>query len=143
MRVFDCRIKPPPRELDGKWLAQGTGVPGAALRGVHLLLPGYGDSGPTLELFTYSETLSHETAAPNRRGYGHIAFSVDDVSATAASVLENGGTLLGKITEKHLPSVGLLTFVYVRDPEGNIIELQHWAQEPEKNPATTDPAEPL
>ena len=33
----------------------------------------------------------------------------------------------GEIVEKNVPVAGLLTFTYVRDPEGNIIELQNWS----------------
>jgi hypothetical protein len=28
-----------------------------------------------------------------------------------------------------IPGAGRVTFVYLTDPEGNIIELQHWAEE--------------
>lgn len=42
-------------------------------------------------------------------------------------VLENGGKALGEITNKEVPGVGLLTFVYMSDPEDNIIELQNWS----------------
>jgi hypothetical protein len=38
---------PPERELHGHWLEEGTGVPGARLRGQHLRLPGYAGGGPT------------------------------------------------------------------------------------------------
>ena len=41
-------------------------------------------------------------------------------------VLEHGGRHVGDITSSEVPGVGLLTFVYLADPEGNIIELQAW-----------------
>ena len=41
--VFTCRIVPPVRDQSGDWLSRGTGVPNAALKGAHLLLPGHGD----------------------------------------------------------------------------------------------------
>ena len=53
-RVFGCVPVPPVRDLEGDALERGTGVPGARLQGVHLRLPGCGDAGPTLEIFTYS-----------------------------------------------------------------------------------------
>jgi predicted enzyme related to lactoylglutathione lyase len=49
--VFGCIPIPPERNLRGTWLDEGTGIQGAHLRGAHLLLPGYGDDGPTLEIF--------------------------------------------------------------------------------------------
>jgi len=49
--VFGCVPVPPERDLSGVDYERGTGVAGAHARGVHLLLPGYGSDGPTLELF--------------------------------------------------------------------------------------------
>ena len=56
INVFGCTIKPPERKLSGDWLDQATGLSKAELEGVHLLLPGHGDSGPTLEIFSYKDT---------------------------------------------------------------------------------------
>jgi len=56
----------------------------------------------------------------------HIAFEVDDVQESAEKVKNHGGSLLGKITEKQIKGVGVISFIYARDPEGNIIELQSW-----------------
>ena len=53
-RVFGCVPVPPERDLSGPIMEAGTGLPGAHLRGMHLRLPGYGDAGPTLEIFNYS-----------------------------------------------------------------------------------------
>jgi len=125
-QVFGCSLRPPERRLSGTWLETGTGVPGAALEGVHLLLPGHGDGGPTLEIFTYSRTLDAGIVPANRRGLGHLAFEVEDVARTAQSLLEHGGSLDGQITERHVEGAGTITFVYARDPEGNVIELQSW-----------------
>ena len=105
----------------GQWLA---------LEGVHLLLPGHGDSGPTLEIYTYTETLDAEPGEPNRRGISHLAFEVDDVEEMVRSLEDRGGSLMGEVSQGHVEGVGLLTFVYARDPEGNIIELQSWRREP-------------
>jgi hypothetical protein len=40
--------------------------------------------------------------------------------------LSNGAELLGEVIEKKIENVGILTLVYFRDPEGNIIEIQSW-----------------
>ena len=56
----------------------------------------------------------------------HLAFDVDDVANATADVLKHGGSKLGEITSSEVEGVGLLTFVYLTDPEGNIIELQSW-----------------
>ena len=62
----------------------------------------------------------------NCTGFTHIAFEVDDVEQTLHAALKNGGNLLGKISEKMVADVGMLTFVYFRDPEGNIVEVHSW-----------------
>lgn len=125
--VFDCQPVPPERDLSGEWLAQGTGVKGAALQGMHLRLPGYGGDGPTLEIFQYSQMEERPPAAANRKGLGHLAFLVDDVGATRQAVLAHGGQDLGQITRTQVPGVGELTLIYMTDPEGNILEIQHWS----------------
>lgn len=128
IRVFDCKIKPPERKLSGAWLDQATGLQGAILEGVHLLLPGYDDNGPTLEIFTYKNMHDCDAMMANHTGINHIAFEVHDVDHTLDKALKNGGQLLGKVTEKSVNGVGDLKFVYFRDPEGNIVEIQSWNQ---------------
>lgn len=124
--VFDCTFVPPERDQSGQWLEDGTGVKGARLRGVHLRLPGFGDAGPTLELFSYSQMEEKGEAVANRKGLGHIAFAVDDVESTIKKVLANDGSMLGKVVSREIPGAGRITFAYVTDPEGNIIEVQRW-----------------
>lgn len=125
-RVFGCTPLPPERDLSGVWLEVASGVPGARLRGVHLRLPGYGNGGPTLELFHYDPQLDGMPAAPNRPGFGHIAFAVADVEVALQKIIQAGGGQLGEIVTVCVPDAGMITFVYATDPEGNIIELQHW-----------------
>ena len=55
--VLGCVPVPPERDLSGPDMDAGTGIPGAHLRGMHLRLPGRGDDGPTLEIFTYNVLL--------------------------------------------------------------------------------------
>lgn len=126
IKVLHCTVKPPPRKLSGAWLDQATGLSQAELEGVHLLLPGHGDNGPTLEIFTYKELQVLEPAMANTTGFAHIAFEVDDVEQTLNLALQKGGKLLGQITEKMIEGIGYLKLVYFRDPEGNIVEIQSW-----------------
>ena len=126
--VFNCSIKPPERNLSGQWLNNATGLTNAKLSGVHLLLPGYDDNGPILEIFTYEDT--HETTPimANFVGFTHIAFEVNDVEQIFNLAMSNGGKVLGRITEKVVENIGVLKFVYFRDPEDNIVEIQSWAK---------------
>jgi len=121
--VFGCVPVPPERDLDGEWLARGTGIEGAALKGVHLRFPG---SSATLEVFEYADAIDRPAARPHERGWGHVAFAVEDVAASLAEVLSHGGERLGEIVSREIPGAGTVTFVYARDPEGNVIELQRW-----------------
>jgi catechol 2,3-dioxygenase-like lactoylglutathione lyase family enzyme len=127
-RVFGCMPVPPERDLSGQWLDDGTGVPGAHIRGIHLRLPGDGDgSGPTLEILQYDHELERAVTAPNRPGWGHIAFSVEDVAVACEAVIAAGGGVVGRMVSVEIPGAGPITFAYVTDPEGNIIELQRWS----------------
>lgn len=126
IKIFDCKVKPPERDMAGEWLDSATGLENAQLQGVHLLLPGYGENGPTLEIFSYKKMIHTEKIMANHTGFTHIAFEVDDVDSIFTKALENGGTTLGKVIKKEVQGVGMLKFVYLRDPEGNIIEIQSW-----------------
>jgi catechol 2,3-dioxygenase-like lactoylglutathione lyase family enzyme len=63
----------------------------------------------------------------HRPGYAHIAFQVADVAAARDEVLAAGGKEYGQLVSVPVPGAGVVTFVYVTDPEGNIIELQSWS----------------
>ena len=125
-QVFGCIPVPPERDLSGEWLDDAVNIPGAHIRGMHLRLPGYGDDGPTLEIFQYSSEMEHVAPAVNRPGFGHIAFAVDDVEAARDAVLAAGGGDLGKVIHREIPGAGNIIFVYLTDLEGNILELQKW-----------------
>lgn len=124
--VFGCRFVPPERDQGGLLLEDGTGVKGAHLRGVHLRLPGHGEDGPTLEIYSYTSMLEKPPAAANRKGYSHLAFAVDDVTAMVAHVVERGGRAVGEVVSHDVPGAGRITYAYVADPEDNIIEVQRW-----------------
>jgi predicted enzyme related to lactoylglutathione lyase len=123
--VFGCVDVPPARDFAACDVEAGTGVPGAALRGMHLRLPGCGPEGPTLEIFNYSQIEDRLAPAANRPGFAHIAFAVASVADARAEVLAAGGRAIGDIVTV-TTSRGRVTWCYVTDPEGNIVELQTW-----------------
>jgi catechol 2,3-dioxygenase-like lactoylglutathione lyase family enzyme len=123
--VFGCRPIPPERDLAGDWLDKATNIKAAHLKGIHLALPGYDGNLPTLEIFQYTVNQPSEQV-PNRKGFGHIAFRTDDVAGLLATLIEHGGSRLGEVVQTQIPGAGHLTFVYARDPDGNIIEIQNW-----------------
>jgi lactoylglutathione lyase len=125
--VFGCEPRPPERDMSGAWLDQLTCLQNAHLSGVHLRLPGYGDNAPTLEIFSYNQLVEAELPSANQRGFGHIAFAVDDVGEALQAVIAAGGSTVGNIVTTDVDRVGVLRVVYARDPEGNIVELQKWS----------------
>lgn len=124
---FGCIPVPPERDFAGPDLERGTGINGAHLRGMHLRLPGHGDSGPTLEIFNYNILAETPGVAVNRPGFGHIAFVVDNVAAARETVLAAGGQPVGEIVTLTTATGSKVTWVYVTDPEGNVLELQAWS----------------
>ena len=127
-KVFGCVPVPPERNFSGKELEAGTGIPGARLQGRHLRLPGYDKDGPTLEIFQYSPEAERLPTGVNRPGYGHIAFSVENVEAARREVLQSGGRAVGEIVTLEVFGGAKVTWCYVTDPEGNVIELQSWSR---------------
>jgi catechol 2,3-dioxygenase-like lactoylglutathione lyase family enzyme len=125
--VFGCVPVPPERDLTGAWLDTATGVPNAHLRGEHLLLPGFEERGPTLEIFSYDDMLEKPSAAANRLGLGHTAFQTADVPALLDRVIAAGGRAIGSTSSAAVPGKGVITVVYAADPEGNLIEIQSWS----------------
>ncbi len=126
INLFGCTVKPPERKFSGDWLDQATGLSKAELEGVHLLLPGHGDNGPTLEIFSYKDIHECEPLMANHTGLTHIAFEVENVEQKFKDALNHGATKLGDITKKLIDDIGILEIVYFRDPEGNIVEIQSW-----------------
>jgi predicted enzyme related to lactoylglutathione lyase len=112
--------------MSGAWLDNVTSLWNAHLSGVHLRLPGYGENGPTLEIFSYDELVERGMPVANQCGFAHIAFAVDDVDQALQAVIAAGGGAVGRVATTEVDGVGLLRVVYSRDPEGNIVELQKW-----------------
>lgn len=126
-QLFGCTPVPPERDLSGDKMDAGTGIPGVHVCGIHLLLPGYDENGPTLEIFSYDPSTNKPNTAVNRPGFGHIAFGVDDVVSAQKSVLQAGGQAVGEVVTVQIATGAKVTWCYVTDPEGNIIELQSWS----------------
>jgi len=79
-----------------------------------------------LEIFSYDTLEDAVPAEINRPGFAHIAFEVDDVEDTLQQIIDAGGGSLGSVVTTAYPNGVEAVFVYAKDPEGNIIELQSW-----------------
>jgi predicted enzyme related to lactoylglutathione lyase len=126
--VLGFKPVPPERHYKGADLERGTGVRGSELHGIHLRMPGYDDNGPTLEIYSYSIQKKGIVPAVNRPGFGHIALSVVDVIKAQEIILQAGGKAVGRIVTLQTSTGATVTWCYVTDPEGNIIELQSWSK---------------
>lgn len=126
--VLHCKSIHETRDLRGAWLDKLTCLRNAHIVGEHLLLPGYGEDHPTLEIFSYDELKECIPPEINRPGIAHIAFEVDDVETTLSEIIEAGGSSIGELVTAEYPNHMEAVFVYARDPEGNILEIQSWRQ---------------
>jgi Lactoylglutathione lyase and related lyases len=125
--VFGCVPVPPQRDLRGEWLDQLTGIPRAHVVGEHLALPGYGGTLPTIEIFSYDHMDTENPKVINGVGLAHLAFEVDDVKEALQKILQEGGGQVGELVKTEYPGQVTATFVYAKDIEGNMIELQSWS----------------
>jgi predicted enzyme related to lactoylglutathione lyase len=124
VQVFGCVPVPPERDLAGEPIERGTAIPGAHLQGEHLRLPGYGEAGPTLEIYQYNLLADAGQKAINRPGFAHLAFRVEDLESARQQVLAAGGSTLGEVVTTQVGADRLITWCYMTDPEGNAVELQ-------------------
>ena len=120
VEALDCEVVVGTREVEAA-VSRAVGAPDATVTLNVLRLPGRGDHGPVLEL--YSLDGSRPEGWEYRAGQGQIAFEVDDLEEGIGRVVANGGTTLGEVVEWTGPSGAVARFVYLRDPEGNIIDL--------------------
>ncbi len=124
--VFGCKSIGEKRDLHGEWLDKLTGIPDAHIIGEHLVMPGYGEDHPTLEIFSYNQMNGNLTHHINAYGISHLAFEVDDVAEILDKLLERGGGVIGELVHANYDDGRKATFVYATDIEGNILELQSW-----------------
>lgn len=126
IEVLGCVPVSSERDSHGPQVDDLTGIPGTHVRGQHLLLPGHGEKGPTLEIFQYEQRKRGLAPALNRPGFAHLAFEVEDVEKKRQEILQWGGKDVGKMVTLDIGGAGRLTLIYLTDPEGNILELQRW-----------------
>lgn len=120
-QALGCETVVPLLNVDGDAVARAVGVPGADIALTVLRLPGRGEHGPVLELYSVSGDLPEDWHY--QPGQGQLAFEVDDLESAMGRVGGAGGNKLGDVVEWQAPSGATARFVYMRDPEGNIIDL--------------------
>lgn len=125
-RIFGCNDRRPRKTLAGDKVSRGNGLPNSEICSAWLTLPGV--DGPFLKILEYGNMQDRPTPLVDEPGYGHISFEVEDIQATVAAVIQAGGKPLGEITDFGTAEAPCL-IVYVRDPEGNIVELEQRCNE--------------
>jgi len=109
--------------IDSPEFQKGMGLPGASARCVHLSLP---DSTIDLELLEFArpDKRKREDPAVNDFGFRHIALVVNNLEATVAELKQKGVAFLSPPIRFETPrEIRGFRFVYLKDPEGNFIEL--------------------
>jgi catechol 2,3-dioxygenase-like lactoylglutathione lyase family enzyme len=111
---------------EGPFLGAVVGLPGARARIAHL--HGHGQH---LEFIEYLDPPGQPALpAPNDRCAGHVAFVSDDVAADTARLVAAGAIRQGAVTAvTGGPYVGA-SAVYLRDPNGVILEIYQPAVKP-------------
>lgn len=124
IRVFGCVDRRPRRTLSGDAVGRGIGLPDAEIRAIWLTLPGR--DGPFLEIHQYRGAPDRPPPRVDEPGFGHIAFAVADIRAAMAAIVAAGGSAQGELTDLGRAGAPVLA-VYMRDPEGNMLELEQSA----------------
>ena len=108
-----------PGTFGGAWIERIIGLEDPEVELVMARLPGGSDVFEVVR-FRRPAAGAHEAQPlPNRPGMRHIAFMVDDVEAVVDRVRAAGWDTIGEIVDYE----GVFALVYVRGPEGLIVEL--------------------
>lgn len=117
--------------LNSEQFRNGVGVPNAIARTIHIYSKCV---NLTIELTQYSFPLLAENKkrlhAVNRLGYGHLSFEVSNINDVYQH-LEESGCKVNKVSSEIstvMSDVKKICFAYIRDPEGNIIELINYKE---------------
>ena len=53
---------------------------------------------------------------------------MEDVNKTLEKLVSHGGQKYGELIERDFNELGILTAIYTKDIDGNIIEIQNWRE---------------
>lgn len=107
--------------VEGLWLDRILDLPGARVEGVMVSLP---DGTDTLELVKFHAPAGDtgpeaEPAPANRPGIRHVAYLVEELDAVLERMARAGWSPVGEVIDYE----GQFLLVYLRGPEGLIVEL--------------------
>jgi len=110
-------------EIQSEDFRKGIAIPNAKAKGAHLTHP---NLSMEIEFFEFYENQNINPAPdiPNMPGLRHIAFIVEDLEGCYNALKNNNIEFFSEpITIKEPADVAGFQFIYFKDPEGNIIEL--------------------
>ncbi|WP_139176444.1 VOC family protein [Natronincola peptidivorans] len=110
-------------EIENEDFRKGVGISNAKAKGAHLIVPG---NNVEIEISEYEQKIERcsELSLSNYPGYRHIAFIVENLEEAYNDLRKLGIEFISEpICVKEPKNVAGFQFVYFRDPEGNIIEI--------------------
>lgn len=114
--------------LEGETISTMAGKDGVVLDVVRLAAPE--TPGILLDLQCYlAPPGSVSNAQLGDVGHSHICFGVRDMPTACRALRDHGAELVSDPVEFELES-GLLEVVFVKDPDGNVLELVHYPEAP-------------
>jgi catechol 2,3-dioxygenase-like lactoylglutathione lyase family enzyme len=109
------------QERQGGYLEAIVREPGAHVLQAQLELQ---EGGARVELFQYVQPPGeHVRVRPRDVGFAHVAVRCTDVDAVLARLVEAGGEAFGDVIEVDAGVNKGARAVYVRDPDGHVVEL--------------------
>jgi lactoylglutathione lyase len=109
------------QERRGGYLEAIVKEPDAHVLQAQLEFPG---GGPRIELFQYVAPEGAQVRArPRDVGFAHVAVLCADVNALLGRLVDAGGEAFGEVIEVDAGVNAGARAVYVRDPDGHVLEL--------------------
>jgi predicted enzyme related to lactoylglutathione lyase len=127
VNVFKCEYLREPKVLSGEKVSRGNGLPNSEIYSIWLKLPDC--DAPFLEIHEHKVTHDRKQPRVNEPGFGHLSFQMEDITSVQSAIVEAGGARVGEITDFGSADKPFL-IAYVRDPEGNILELEQPCNQP-------------
>jgi catechol 2,3-dioxygenase-like lactoylglutathione lyase family enzyme len=110
------------QEKAGGYLEAIVGEPGAHVRMAHLA---FGGEGPRIELFQYlAPSGGQHLSRPADVGFAHVCVACDDLDERLERLVAAGGRPFSKPVEVDTGVNKGGRSVYLRDPDGHVVELE-------------------
>ncbi|WP_244564257.1 VOC family protein [Rhizobium sp. RU36D] len=119
--VMKCELLRSPRTLSGEKVSRGNGLADSEILSIWLKFPGI--EHPFLEIHQHKVIHPRERPRVNEPGFGHLSFEVHDLAQAISDIIQAGGSQIAGTTDFGTPGKPRL-IVYLRDPEGNVLELE-------------------